>query len=40
MADILDIKTNQWIRTSDDDDPKAVLQPSTQGYIFLFKKVA
>ena len=40
MADILDIKTNQWIRTSDDDAPKAVLQPSNQGYIYLFKKVA
>ena len=39
MADVLDFKTNQWIRTSDDDTPKAVLQPSNQGYIYLFKKV-
>ena len=40
MADVFDFKTNQWIRTSDDDPPKTVLQPSNLGYIYLFKKIA
>ena len=40
MADVFDFKTNWWIRTSDDDNLKAVLQSSNQGYIYHFKKIA
>ena len=38
MADILDVRTNQWIRTSDDSDPQLLPEPTDQGYIFLLKR--
>ena len=38
MADILDVRTNQWIRTSDDSDPQLLSEPTDQGYIFLLKR--
>ena len=38
MADIMDARTNQWIRTSDDSDPQLLSEPTDQGYIFLLKR--
>ena len=37
-ADVLDVKTNQWFRTSDDDEPIAISRITSQGYIYLFKR--
>ena len=39
MADILDHSSNQWLRTSDDAEPRSINSVSNQGYIFLYKKV-
>ena len=38
MADVLDAKNNMWIRTSDDDTPRVLSNPTDNGYIFLYKK--
>ena len=38
MSDLLDVRTNQWIRTSDDADPKLLSEPTDKGYIFLLKR--
>ena len=39
MADILDHSSNQWLRTSDDAEPRSINSVSNQGYIFLYKKI-
>ena len=41
QADILDKKTDQWIRTSDDEEPVIISKKEVTkaGYIFLYKKV-
>ena len=40
QADVLDSKSNQWIRTSDDELPIKISESeiTDQGYIYLFKK--
>ena len=40
MADVLNMSTNTWFRTSDDEAPKKIPQchVTNQGYIFLYKK--
>ena len=41
QADILDKKSDKWIRTSDDEDPVIISKDNITkaGYIFLYKKV-
>ena len=41
QADVLDSKSSQWIRTSDDELPIKIseMELTDQGYIFLFKKI-
>ena len=39
MADVFDVRSNQWIRTSDDDPPKSVSHPCDNGYIYLYKRI-
>ena len=41
QADVLDIETNQWIRTSDDELPTIITEHeiTNQGYIYLLKRV-
>ena len=39
MADILDPQTRQWFYTSDYQRPQPVDQPSSQGYIFIYKRL-
>ena len=38
MADVLDIKTSKWFRTSDDELPKVITTVTSNGYIFLLKR--
>ena len=38
MADVLDIKTSKWFRTSDDELPKVISTVTSNGYIFLLKR--
>ena len=40
QADVLDVSSNKWIRTSDDNLPVVISESnvSDQGYIFLYKK--
>ena len=37
-TDVLDVKTNQWFRTSDEDEPIPISKVTSQGYIYLFKR--
>ena len=37
MADVL-LKSGKWIRTSDDAKPMHIKEPTSNGYIFVFKK--
>ena len=37
-TDVLDVKTHQWFRTSDEDEPIAISKVTSQGYIYLFKR--
>ena len=37
MADVQDVRTNQWFRTSDDQLPTAITSITANGYIFLLK---
>ena len=39
MNDILDIETNQWIRTSDNEKPRHISRITDQGYIYLLKRI-
>ena len=38
MTDVFDIKSGQWLRTSDDSEPSLINNVSDQGYIFLYKR--
>ena len=38
MTDVFDIKTSQWLRTSDDSEPRKIITVTDQGYIFLYKR--
>lgn len=38
LADVLDVDSNQWMRTSDDAQPKPLTKVTDQGYIFLLKR--
>ena len=38
MADVLDVKSNRWLRTSDDEMPRAITRVTDNGYIFLLKR--
>jgi hypothetical protein len=40
QADVLDVTSNKWIRTSDDNLPVEILESTItdQGYIILYKK--
>ena len=38
MTDVFDIKSSQWLRTSDDAEPKKLETITDQGYIFLYKR--
>ena len=37
-TDVLDVKTHQWFRTSDEDEPIPISKVTSQGYIYLFKR--
>ena len=39
MADVLDVKSNGWFRTSDDEMPRPIKKVTDNGYIFLLKRV-
>ena len=39
MADILDVRTNKWFRTSDDQLPAVISTVTPNGYIFLLKRI-
>ena len=39
MADVLDVKSNRWFRTSDDEMPRPITGVTDNGYIFLLKRV-
>ena len=39
MADVLDVKSNGWFRTSDDEMPRPITRVTDKGYIFLLKRV-
>ena len=38
MADVFDVKSSKWFRTSDDDLPKVISTVTDNGYIYLLKK--
>ena len=38
MTDVLDKKSSQWLRTSDDTEPRKLETITDQGYIFLYKR--
>ena len=39
MADVLDVKSNRWFRTSDDEMPRPITRVTDNGYIFLLMRV-
>ena len=39
MADVLDVTSNRWFRTSDDEMPRPITNVADNGYIFLLKRV-
>ena len=39
MADVLDVKSNRWLRTSDDEMPRLITRVTDNGYIFLLKRI-
>mgnify|MGYP006226804095 CR=1 FL=1 len=39
MADVLDVTSNRWFRTSDDEMPRPITKVADNGYIFLLKRV-
>ena len=39
MADVCDVKTGKWYKTSDDATPTETSAVTERGYIFLLKKV-
>ena len=39
MNDVLDVETNQWIRTSDNEKPQHISRITDQGYIYLLTRI-
>ena len=39
MADVLDVKSNRWFRTSDDEMPRPITRVTDNGYIFLLMRI-
>ena len=39
MADVLDVTSNRWFRTSDDEMPRPITKVADNGYIFLLMRV-